>query len=199
MQNFDYVSQFIIDLPLKKLQTLCDGFAILKIAVDPQNDDLLNVYQNAAFTHNTTMLSDLFPNSGFDIYTPSECVFTKPFQSVFIDHKIKTEMLYYSISKKTLENTAYLVHPRSSISKLPLMLANHTGIIDQGYRGNVIGAFRWLGANNVNDNNEYVVEKNTRLLQICHPSLCRVFIVLVSEPELSNTIRGEGGFGSTGK
>jgi len=195
MQVNDYISRFIVDLPLKQLKTQCDAFAILKIAVDHQNDDLLNVYQNAAFTHNTTMLSDVFPNSGFDIYTPADVVFTTPFQSLFIDHKIKTEMLYYSISKKTLENTAYVVHPRSSISKLPLMLANHTGIIDQGYRGNVIGAFRWLDQTQ----NQYVVEKNTRLLQICHPSLCRIFVILVSESELSTTSRGEGGFGSTGR
>jgi dUTPase len=75
------------------------------------------------------------------------------------------------------------------------MLANHTGIIDCGYRGSLIGALRWL---NINNESEYVLEKNTRLLQICHPTLCRVFVWLVFEEELSNTSRGSGGFGSTG-
>ena len=72
------------------------------------------------------------------------------------------------------------------------MLANHVGIIDSGYRGDLIGAFRCL-------DNEYNVESNTRLLQICHPSLCPVYVVIVPENELSNTERGSGGFGSTGK
>jgi dUTP pyrophosphatase len=71
------------------------------------------------------------------------------------------------------------------------MLANHTGIIDSGYRGALIGAFRNMG-------DEYVVEKHTRLLQVCHPSLCPIYVVLTNENELSSTERGEGGFGSTG-
>ena len=45
----------------------------------------------------------------------------------------------------------------------------------------------------------YTVEKNTRLLQICHPSYCPIFIVFVKENDLSNTERSTGGFGSTGK
>ena len=88
---------------------------------------------------------------------------------------------------------SYYMYPRSSISKTPLILANHVGIIDSGYRGNLIGAFR-----NLSDYN-YVVEKNTRLLQICHPSLSPFIVELVDESDLSGSKRGEGGFGSTGK
>jgi dUTPase len=77
------------------------------------------------------------------------------------------------------------------------MLANHTGIIDAGYRGNLIGAFRWL---NIDANtNSYNVQQYTRLLQACHPTLCPVYVVLVNEEELSTSERGTGGFGSTGK
>jgi dUTP pyrophosphatase len=72
------------------------------------------------------------------------------------------------------------------------MLANHTGIIDAGYRGYLIGAFRNLYAD------PYKVEKHTRLLQVCHPTLCPIHVVLVNEEDLSTTARGEGGFGSTG-
>jgi dUTP pyrophosphatase len=88
----------------------------------------------------------------------------------------------------------YYVYPRSSISKTPLMLANHVGIIDSGYRGNLIAAIRKLPS----DSPEYVVEKHTRLFQICHPTLCPVFVVLVPESELNSSERGAGGFGSTG-
>ena len=84
------------------------------------------------------------------------------------------------------------------------MLANHTGIIDAGYRGNLIGAVRWLkdaennSENNSDNNGEYVLERHTRLLQICHPTLCPVFVYLVEEHVLTTTERGDGGFGSTG-
>ena len=82
--------------------------------------------------------------------------------------------------------------------KTPLMLANHTGIIDSGYRGFVKGAFRHL--NSVSNEQPYHVDKHTRLLQICHPSLCPVLVTIVeNESDLSDSSRGEGGFGSTGK
>ena len=71
------------------------------------------------------------------------------------------------------------------------MLANHTGIIDSGYRGNLKGAFRSLMI-------DYNVVKNTRLLQICHPSLYPIYVIVVNETELSTSERGCGGFGSTG-
>jgi deoxycytidine triphosphate deaminase len=88
------------------------------------------------------------------------------------------------------KNTAFYIHPRSSISKTPLMLANQTGVVDNGYRNVLIGAFRALY------NTPYTLEKHTRLLQICHPSLCPVYVFLVNENELSCSNRG--GFGSTG-
>jgi dUTP pyrophosphatase len=73
------------------------------------------------------------------------------------------------------------------------MLANQTGIIDSGYRGWIMGAFRYLG-----DSCEKV-EKDTRLLQICAPKLEPFLVALVEESQLSDSTRGEGGFGSTGK
>ena len=85
----------------------------------------------------------------------------------------------------------FQIYPRSSISKTPLLLANHVGIIDSGYRGNLITAFRCL-------ENSYLAEKNTRLVQICLPSLGPFHVKIVNEDDLSNTSRGAGGFGSTG-
>lgn len=76
------------------------------------------------------------------------------------------------------------------------MLANHTGIIDSGYRGNLIGAFRALQLPN---DNAFTVVKHTRLLQLCHTNLLPIYVVLVEERDLSTSERGDGGFGSTGK
>jgi dUTP pyrophosphatase len=90
--------------------------------------------------------------------------------------------------------TAFQIYPRSSLSKTPLMLSNHVGIIDCGYRGNIKGAFRCLNVD------QFYVQKFTRLLQICHPSLSKIRVFLVeNENDLSSTERGDRGFGSTGK
>jgi deoxyuridine 5'-triphosphate nucleotidohydrolase len=162
--------------------------ATLFIYIDPKNIVLYNAYEKHIAAHNHKIDTDPFPDSGFDIITP-KTHFLQPnifFASQMVDFEIKTEMEYEG------NPAAFYIHPRSSISKTPLMLANHTGIIDAGYRGNIKGAFR-----NLDPNSEYVMEVNTRVLQICHPSLCPIRVIL--QNSLTETSRGEGGFGSTGR
>ena len=176
-------------------------YAILNIAIPENNHQLMLEYIDHIDRHNKAMMSDVFPNSGFDIIVPTEFVFDTPFATTMLNHHIKCEMLYYDKTGfknevEFREYSAYLMHPRSSISKTPLMLANHTGIIDSGYRGMIMGAFRWLKQS---DDNTYTVNKYTRLLQICHPSLCRIFVNIVEERDLTSSERGIGGFGSTGR
>jgi dUTP pyrophosphatase len=166
---------------------------VLKLAVNSNNENLLELYKQHVNKHNAAILNDPFPNSGFDLFFPEDVVFDTEIQSVFVDLQVKCEMVNHEA-----RSSAFLVHPRSSLSKTPLMLANHTGIIDSGYRGNLIGAFRWLKSSSSNEK-EYTVERHTRLLQICHPSLCPILVELVDENELSSTNRGAGGFGSTGR
>ena len=50
-----------------------------------------------------------------------------------------------------------------------------------------------------NDDNNYIVPAKTRLLQICHPTLCPIYVSIVNESELTDTIRKDKGFGSTDK
>jgi dUTP pyrophosphatase len=111
-----------------------------------------------------------------------------------VDYRIKTEMRVYHESKDSWKSTGFYVYPRSSISKTPLLLANHVGIIDSGYRGWIKGAFRLVGLSPA----IYTVEKYTKLLQICSPDLGPVVVKLVQESFFENTNRGEQGFGSTG-
>jgi len=170
------------------------NFAILKICI--ADDDLNNIYSARIVDHNNSMINNLFADSGFDLLVPEKTIFTTEIDSKFIDMHVKGEMVYCDVTTDALTTCAYTIHPRSSISKTPLMLSNHTGIIDAGYRGSIIGAFRWLRSNV--SLSQYVVEKHTRLVQICHPILCPIFVVIVNETELSNTERGSGGFGSTG-
>jgi dUTP pyrophosphatase len=92
-------------------------------------------------------------------------------------------------------NTGYYIHPRSSISKTPLRLANSTGIIDAGYRGSLIGMFDVL------HETDFTGKANDRYVQICAPSLAPIIVEVVSNKEdlELNTERGEGGLGSTGR
>lgn len=185
------------------------NYAVLKLSVNSDSPELLELYTDHVSKHNDAIDNAMYPNSGFDLFVPETTIFGKDFVTKFIDLKIKTEMIYCDKNMEVdVENEegeevtvkgvsyscGYYMYPRSSISKTPLMLANHVGIIDSGYRGNLIAAVRKLPS----DEAAYSVEKQTRLFQICHPTLCPVFVVIVGESELNSSERGEGGFGSTG-
>ena len=80
---------------------------------------------------------------------------------------------------------------RSSISKTPLRLSNAVGLIDAGYRGEIMAA-----VDNIKDSS-YRLEKGQRLFQLVSMNGESIHFDLVDT--LSDTLRGEGGFGSTGK
>jgi dUTP pyrophosphatase len=86
-----------------------------------------------------------------------------------------------------------LIFPRSSNSKTDLYLTNHVGVIDSGYRGEIM--FKYRSIRGLLDAKIYA--KNERVGQLMilpYPQ-----IELVESDTLSETERGEGGFGSTGK
>jgi len=81
-----------------------------------------------------------------------------------------------------------LLFPRSSISKKTLRLSNAVGVIDSGYRGEVIVKFDRFGPN------EYKVgERIAQLMLLQNPS-----IQFVEVSELKSSDRDTGGFGSSG-
>jgi dUTP pyrophosphatase len=85
-----------------------------------------------------------------------------------------------------------LVFPRSSIRKTDLSLTNCVGVIDSGYRGELQATFR--KERGVASRKYEVGDRVLQLMIIPHPT-----IEFNEVNELSNTERGEGGFGSTGK
>jgi dUTP pyrophosphatase len=88
-----------------------------------------------------------------------------------------------------------LVFPRSSIRKTNLQLSNSVGVIDSGYRGELQATFNKIqGIDNVERENYKVGDRVCQIIIIPHPP-----IEFNEVNELSNTERGEGGFGSTGK
>lgn len=172
-------------------------FGLLKIYTS--NEELKQTYLSHIEKHNAQIATDSYPNSGFDLFMPNEYVFYGSLITQFLDLEIKCEMFTFTNTQGVLNASpsAFYMYPRSSMSKTPLMMANHTGIIDSGYRGNLIAAVRHLPTKMTSD--EYLLEKNTRLFQICHPHLCPIYVEMLGDDVLSQTTRGEGGFGSTGK
>jgi len=85
-----------------------------------------------------------------------------------------------------------LVFPRSSIRNYDLALTNSVGVIDSGYRGELQATFH--KTKGLESKIYEVGERVVQIIIIPHPS-----IEFQEVEELTNTERGEGGFGSTGK
>ena len=164
-------------------------FGILKIAFKNTDTEFINQYNKHITNHNNSM-NDNYPNAGFDLLMPAETIIPKNTLSLskLVPLDIKCEMV-----DETNTPIGFYMYARSSISKTPLLLSNHVGVIDSGYRGVLMAAFR-----NLDNDSDFKIEKNTRLLQITHPGLRPVYVKVVEESELSDTSRGAGGFGSTG-
>lgn len=84
-----------------------------------------------------------------------------------------------------------LLFPRSSNSKKGLLLSNSVGVIDSGYRGEVSFKFKVL---NSSMGVYKVGERIGQILIVPYPQ-----IEFEEVEELSETERGTGGYGSTGK
>ena len=83
-----------------------------------------------------------------------------------------------------------LLFPRSSIYKTSLDLTNAVGVIDSSYRGSIMLKFRYVEEGMVYD----VGDRVGQLIILPYPH-----IEFEEVDELSETDRGEGGYGSTGK
>jgi dUTPase len=102
--------------------------------------------------------------------------------------------------------SGFYLYPRSSISKTRMRLANSVGIIDAGYRGDIIAAVDTIGLFGSNDiwhvwkETLSPIQKYDRYFQLCAPDLSAFIVHIVeTEAELgAPTTRGAGGFGSTG-
>lgn len=107
---------------------------------------------------------------------------------------VKGEVFYEygtEIAVEIPEGYVGLLFPRSSISKTKQILANHVGVVDSGYRGEIKFRFKKLSWDNGEVYN--VGDKIGQLIIIPYPT-----IELEEVSELSETYRGDSGFGSSG-
>ena len=113
----------------------------------------------------------------------SEPIILKPLERKLIPTGLKIELEHGYEAQ---------IRPRSGLSiKHGVSLINCVGTIDEDYRGEVC-----VGLVNIS-NEEYIIQPDERIAQMVIAKVEQANIEVVTE--LSETQRGEGGFGSTGK
>ena len=145
----------------------------MKLRVKPTSEVVRLMYENHGHFHEGDAGLDLFIIEK-QVIEPGE-----------------TSRIKLGISCENMDQKPYLLMPRSSISKTPLRLCNAIGLIDAGYRGEIMAA-----VDNIKQQS-YEVEKGQRLFQLVSMDGGPIYFELVDV--LSTSKRGEGGFGSTGK
>ena len=95
-----------------------------------------------------------------------------------------------------------MIFPRSSIGKTPFSLANSVGIIDPDYRGElqviVRNHLNYIPAAQGENYYENMNEYSNKLFQlVLFPIVPNFTTRLCTDDEWNETVRGEGGFGST--
>lgn len=215
---------------VQDLLNIYEKVMVLKMFIDTNDDNFKYTYIEAVNNHNNKLIQcQQYIDAGFDLFAPgnegNELTTYGTNLRFFgpgwddrspvnkLDHKICCSARMITDTGKSF-NTGYYMHPRSSLSKTRLRLANSTGIIDAGYRGHLIGMFDVVNIeesvdnhmiqDNIHYNNneaDYWGKKYDRYVQICAPNLCPIVVEIVeSLDELgSETERGSRGFGSSGR
>ena len=134
-------------------------------------------------------IKKLNPNAVIPTYAkPGDAGMDLVATSIILD--TKTQITYgLGIALEIPDGFVGLVFPRSSIRKTDLVLSNSVGVIDSGYRGELQATFKKNGLNKYE-----VGDRGAQIMIVPYPQ-----IEFEEVEELSNTERGEGGFGSTGK
>lgn len=198
-------SQYVLNIFIMKSSSCC-----LKNNSNPNYEKLVKAYKDRVEAHNKKVC-EVHADSGFDLLIPFDL---SEDENGYIENRIsnvtfraplgiKCSMSRYIPSCKncTLIPCGYYLYPRSSIVKTPFRLSNSVGIIDSGYRGEIMAVVDNIDS--ANNDLKVCIRKHmipmTRMFQICCPTLEHFFVKIVdSEEELGITERGNGGFGSTG-
>ena len=144
----------------------------MKIKVKKLNENaILPTYGSASAAG-----ADLYNLPGTDVVIPAH----------------ETVMIHTGLAMEIPEGYAGFLFARSGIaSKRGLAPANKVGVIDSDYRG------EFMVALHNHSNVDAAIAGGERIAQLCIlPVLQAEFLVA---EELGETVRGEGGFGSTGK
>jgi dUTPase len=157
------------------------------------DNDKTGLDEKALFYKDTYNRSD--ENAGFDMFSAANVNIKQEPQFIpfgIVARLLKVEHMPGGTSNDYLKTDShFMLMPRSSIYKTGLIMANSTGVIDKSYRGE-LKAPVWSMTANSN------ILRGDRLFQIVAPDMGWIRNVRVVE-SMPGTVRGAGGFGSTGK
>ncbi len=94
----------------------------MHLKIKPFNRSVRSLYDNHGHFHDG--------DAGIDLFVIEE-------QTI---ESGETTLIPFGIACENMENKPYLLMPRSSIAKTPLRLCNSIGLIDAGYRGEIMAA-----------------------------------------------------------
>ncbi len=144
----------------------------MNLKIKPMNNKVRKLYEDHGHFHEG--------DSGLDLFIIKDQVI-KPKE---------TKLLSFGICCENLDKLSYFLIPRSSISKTSLRMSNSIGLIDSGYRGELMAS-----VDNISDSPFSVIKKQ-RLFQLVAINGSPISFRL--SDNLSESNRGSGGFGSTG-
>lgn len=122
-------------------------------------------------------------DAGFDLKNAEGIVILNPYEE---------EIIHTGVYIEIPEGYVGLVFPRSSMGKAGLVLLNTVGVIDSHYRGEIM-----VLAKNIRNDSRLIIDRFERFAQLVIVPVFLPEIEIVDS--LSETQRGTGGFGSTGK
>jgi dUTPase len=179
----------------------------LSIYINNQLDnEFISRYREKVVEHNRKIEVNSSPDSGFDLFMPynGEYYLTTKSDGTIDGARFLGLGLKCCMHKRG-GSCGFYLYPRSSISKTRMRLANSVGIIDAGYRGELISAVDTTGVYGSHDIHHiwketlWSIKKYDRYFQICTPNLSPFTVRIVdSDEDLGKTERGSEGFGSTG-
>ena len=123
-------------------------------------------------------------SAGYDVEAAEDIIIPKYYPG------IKPTLIPTGLKAYCMEDECYLLLNRSSGPKKGFLMANSVGLIDSDYRGNVIVAL--YNDSSVNK----TISPKERIAQLMIVPFEAVKFEVVDE--LSDTVRADGGFGSTG-
>jgi dUTP pyrophosphatase len=157
----------------------------MELYLAPTDDDMYSIYSAAASSYLNKPYTER--DAGFDTFCEKDLSGSSGATDRLM---LGTKAAVWDKERSMFR--AFWLLPRSSISKTPLRMANSVGLIDGGYRGVLMGAVDFC--------EEYTAKMGDRYFQITAPDLLPWSAIhIVKELPGGPTLRGEGGFGSTGK
>lgn len=161
----------------------------MKLFLLPTSPETRSLYETAAEAYNRVPMKDR--NSGFDLYCNRILSENEASNTIMVGQGCHAVAM-----DEEGRTRAYWLVPRSSISKTAFALRNSMGLIDATYRGELIAA---IGSVVAPPHPVVSPLIGTRICQLARPDLLPwTSVEVVTELPDSSTLRGSGGFGSTG-